>query len=85
MSPDTRARPTGRMTNARHDRSIAEARQTVREARDIGQELSPAKSFIEMVVQNEDAAEPQDRFTEKELQDEAWSFLMWAVHVQATI
>lgn len=67
------------------DRSIAEARRTVREARDIGQELLPAKSFVEMVVQNEAAAEPQDRFSEKELQDEAWSFLMCVVPLRGTI
>lgn len=56
---------------------MVEARQAVEEAKRIGEEPSPAKSLVDMVVQRE-SIPGQDRLTEKELRDEALTFLMYA-------
>lgn len=55
---------------------MAEARQAVEEAKRIGEDPTPAKSLVGMVVQRE-SIPGQDRLTEKELRDEALTFLMY--------
>lgn len=54
---------------------MIEARRAVEEVKRIGEELAPAKSLVGMVVQRE-SIPGQDKLTEKELRDEALTFLL---------
>lgn len=62
-------------TNLSLRSGVAEARQAVREAQAIGEEPLPANSLVGMVVQRENMP-GQDLLSEKELRDEALTFLL---------